>query len=899
MVLSSSSLQPPQNVAVVLEISSGSFDDGFCVKVQILEDGKIIEEHNDLTEIPAASEIPQLYENWQDILLENSRTLQAVPGQVTNVALDSWKKRAEELENYCKNWFQNPAFKSLRDRIQANIKVKADQSVPIIIRCHTANHRHNNVLRRLPWHIWDLFSKLPNTEFALFTKFHYQVATFKTPVKVLAIFGSSQGELQLEADKEALKILEQRGAKITCKVEPSEEEIAHLLFDKIWDILFFAGHSSSKTTGGQIQISQDKFLPLEALTPSLKRAVNKGLKLAIFNSCDGLGIADFLTQLNVPAAIVMREPVPDKIAGQFLLYFLREFSQGTPLCLAVREARDRLDALKATFPTASWLPVVCLNPNQPEFVWPAQTSENHQMTPNPSPSPSQSPFLLRKKILGLAAVAGIIAIATLIFINRCSIFSSSCKPPENNETIQPKIDNFISLGEKAIADSRVKLSQPYLKLKEQGIQEFAKGDYDSAYKTFDSLRFQAGENKNVQGLRQTALAALQDPEVLIYRNNAFVNTRHQQNPIFPIYTIAIAAPLNINSGLDILFGVAQAQDVAVKNGINLQVVIANDRNQQKQAQQIATKLSQNQKILAVVGHYTSPNTCEALKVYSPNELVLISPTSTVVNLQGCTTSNKVFFRTTTSTREEAKSLVQYLVNDLRKPQPKVVIFYSKEWFSRDLTNEFETVIQSYQGKILLKVDLSDPNFDTSKLPDQVKEADALVLLPDGGTDGNKTLENAINIIKLNNGKKPILGANTLYLQEVIAQAKIATKSLFLQSEWHPKQCGAQEFAEQIRQYWGGDLNRRVALSYEAVQAIVQAIKNQDVGKPIDRKTIQQKLFETGINPDKAASSDVLKGWKIIFKATGDREGINTQPILTVQEHNKQLKFDIAKNIPCQ
>lgn len=48
MMLSSSSLQPPQNVAVVLEISSGSFDDGFCVRVQIFEDGKIIDEHYDL-----------------------------------------------------------------------------------------------------------------------------------------------------------------------------------------------------------------------------------------------------------------------------------------------------------------------------------------------------------------------------------------------------------------------------------------------------------------------------------------------------------------------------------------------------------------------------------------------------------------------------------------------------------------------------------------------------------------------------------------------------------------------------------------------------------------------------------------------------------------------------------
>lgn len=113
-----------------------------------------------------------------------------------------------------------------------------------------------------------------------------------------------------------------------------------------------------------------------------------------------------------------------------------------------------------------------------------------------------------------------------------------------------------------------------------------------------------------------------------------MNDRHQKNPNSPIYTIAVAAPLNLDEGLHIIQGVAQAQDVAVNNdNMNLQVVIANDRNGPTQAQPIAEKLSKdNKNILAVVGHYTSDNTCVALKVYSKNELVVISPTSTVVNL---------------------------------------------------------------------------------------------------------------------------------------------------------------------------------------------------------------------------------------------------------------------------
>ncbi|MBD2364450.1 ABC transporter substrate-binding protein [Anabaena minutissima FACHB-250] len=873
MLPSSARPKIPENVAVVLEISGGSFADGFSVKLQILEDGRTIQDDDDLPHIPAASEMPQLYQEWKNTSLENSRQLQAVPAQVTNVAnLETWRQRAEELENYCRRWFEDSAFRSLRDRIRANTRVSTDQSVPIIIRCPTQDDNQNEILRRLPWHIWDLFTKLPNAEFALFTGFREQVPTFNAPIRVLAIFGSSQDGLQLEQDAAALTLLEQRGAQIVKQSEPSQEKISHLLFDQNWDILFFAGHSSSEGKSGQIQISDGEFLPLDALNKSLTKAVKRGLKLAIFNSCDGLKIADFLAKLNVPAVIVMREPVPDRIAYQFLLYFLREFSQGKPLCLAVREARDRLESVQGTFPAASWLPAVCLNPNQPEFVWPDKTPQNRK----------SSFFLSRSRLmLGLAALAGIIAVSIPITINRCQIFPSTCTDD---------IEKFISYGKRPIADSIVQLNEPYLSLKHQGITAFAEGKYGDAIAIFDNLR-----NKSAPGF---SLAALKDPEILIYRNNALVNLRRTQNPNLPIYTIAVAAPLNFNFGLDIVFGVAQAQDVAVKDGLNLQVIIANDSNKPAQARRVAEILSNNTKVLAVVGHYTSPNTCAALKVYSPKELVVISPTSTVVHLQSnpdCYDPNKVFYRTVSSSRVEAYSLVQYLVENLKKTQPKVVVFYnSQEEFSKDLFEQFKQVLTAFNGSIIAKFDLSDPKFDITKLPSEVRDADALAILPDGGTDDSTALEKTIDIIKLNNGKKPILGANPLYLQEVIDKAKTTTvNSLFLAVDWHHNQCGAENYKKEINEYWGGDLNRRTALADEAVQAVLQAIKLSN--SPVNRQEIRQKLSETDITPETAASSKIIDGLKISFNARGDRREFTTRAIVSV---NKQLKFDLVKDVPC-
>ena len=113
-----------------------------------------------------------------------------------------------------------------------------------------------------------------------------------------------------------------------------------------------------------------------------------------------------------------------------------------------------------------------------------------------------------------------------------------------------------------------------------------------------------------------------------------------------------------------------------------------------------------------------------------------------------------------------------------------------------------------------------PNFDRTQLPEEVAAADAIAVLPDGGTGDRTALTKAIDVINLNNGEKPVLAANTLYLQEVINLAKPAlVNKVFMAVDWHPEMCEAKDFAAQVNQYWGGDLNRRAALAYEAVQVL--------------------------------------------------------------------------------
>jgi hypothetical protein len=179
--------------------------------------------------------------------------------------------------------------------------------------------------------------------------------------------GDDRG-IDLQADKAMLQALD---AEVTFLVAPQQTELKAYLWEKQWDILFFAGHSSSdfKGTTAHLQINPAERVEVFDLKFALKAAIAHGLKLAIFNSCDGLGLANLFTDLQLPQLILMREPVSDSIAQAFLIHFLKRFSSGQSLYQSVREARERLQEVEMSIPCTSWLPVIIQNPSESPLDW--------------------------------------------------------------------------------------------------------------------------------------------------------------------------------------------------------------------------------------------------------------------------------------------------------------------------------------------------------------------------------------------------------------------------------------------------------------------------------------------------------------------------------------------------
>ncbi len=355
---------------VVLNLGAGNWQQGFpSVTVQLWRPDRAAPMQ--LTgALPAAPELDLLYQKWQRLygMLSSrlnwrqfaSSEFEIDTEDVTYISTTEFQRCCQDLHQQLNRWLNAETFRPVDQNLRSLLALTDE--IRFVI---TADA--DRVLK-LPWGLWQFFEDYTQAELALSPAAYMRSQQSPSPrrkIRILAILGDSRG-IDTAQDQQLLQQLPD--TELTFLVEPNRSQLTQQLWQSGWDILFFAGHSSSREQG-EIQVNSQETLTIEQLKYGLRHAIAHGLKLAIFNSCDGLGLARDLADLHIPQMIVMREPVPDRVAQAFLKHFLAAFSQGQSLYLAVREAREKLQDLEGEFPCATWLPVICQNPAEVPSAW--------------------------------------------------------------------------------------------------------------------------------------------------------------------------------------------------------------------------------------------------------------------------------------------------------------------------------------------------------------------------------------------------------------------------------------------------------------------------------------------------------------------------------------------------
>lgn len=354
---------------VVLKLD-GDLEQGVRVILTMVQEGDRVDP--DVTgNLPSNPNLAKKSQQWQRDYhsLGQPRRIKDLEARidVEMISADQWhhncKRSGKDLLDDFNQWLLSKFFRPIRDVCLQQFTPSTE--VRLLIRTASLS------LLKLPWELWDLVDQNSYVQVTFCAPdFHGRTKakepTLREKVTILAILGNSE-KIKLQQDQQVLKDLPD--ADPTFLNEPERRVINDSLWQQSWDILFFAGHSKTVGERGQIDINQTDSLTIAELKYALRNAVKNGLQVAIFNSCDGMGLALELQDLHIPLIVVMREPVPDKVAQEFLTYFLPAYARGKSLDLAVREARERLEGLEDEFPCASWLPRIFQNPAAASPSW--------------------------------------------------------------------------------------------------------------------------------------------------------------------------------------------------------------------------------------------------------------------------------------------------------------------------------------------------------------------------------------------------------------------------------------------------------------------------------------------------------------------------------------------------
>jgi hypothetical protein len=241
-------------------------------------------------------------------------------------------------------------------------------------------------LARFPWEAWEIGTDFAATGMIQIVRTPQNRIEKPSPstrhdrrrTRILAILGDETG-LNFQTERKAIHSLTRIAEVEFVGWQPGQtatdvkEQISHAITDQQgWDVLFFAGHSNeNQIAGGDLAIAPGASILINELMPQLIIAKERGLKFAIFNSCKGLDIAESLVSLGFNQVAVMREPIHNRVAEEFVVQFIRNLGEYKNVQESLLAACQFLRLEKnLTYPSVFLVPSLFCYPGTPLFQIP-------------------------------------------------------------------------------------------------------------------------------------------------------------------------------------------------------------------------------------------------------------------------------------------------------------------------------------------------------------------------------------------------------------------------------------------------------------------------------------------------------------------------------------------------
>jgi branched-chain amino acid transport system substrate-binding protein len=828
--------------------------------------------------LPLPQELLDAYEDWKNSYLAWGKTYRYWQRSIdvstnpieTNVSIQDCDTREEKLIKEFNSWLavnESPGLSKVAINIIKNVVPSEYKDRPallsFVVQTKINDSQLDLDLQKFPWNEWEFIKDHYDSSVSLSTKESRVIDQQPHRLKALVICGKYD-ELKNKIDtKSDIDAIQQNLNGLVdletwiCDSTTSKLELRNKLNNSTYHLLFFCGHSSKN----QMQLNDDEYISVNdyKFKEILKKLRNRGLILALFNSCDGLSFAHSFMEVEIPYTIVMKEKVHDLVAQEFIKEFLQQaIRPEIPIHVAVNEARKKLESLQE-LPHGEFLPVLFQNTfQQPFYLNPPIIP---MVDPQPEPPLDKQWWVRwlksrRVKYLTIAVMSVIATLSLAVYPYSKIIISTWMSPPICKFADDTE---HISCGEEIIL---IKPNGTSSGNKINGFSSVKEGVKNPSTSTYQKAIIDLKKDWQFE----------HDPETAIAIENASIALKSIDNPGIKIKNIAVVVPAQQNTPYyvadSLLKGVAYAQKQQnSKDDWKLRVLIADDANNKIQSQEIAQKLVDRRDILGVIGHYSSNVTIPIVNNNTyKDKTVLISSTATADELNS-KNAEKFFFRLAPSSNFSAEGMVKKWM----KPERKIVLFYqsSEGKFSLSLRQAFKEAIMK-DGKysinnIVKEFDLSKSNNVKNEI-EQAKKANAnsIILFPDAYTGDNKTNNKAEEVMVHNKGEMPILANTSVYdsYEQKYRTPSITVlpelyKNVVMSIPWeysnrktrYSPELTLQDDPNQlpaIPKWWLFDgesidrLNQRIVLSHDAALVLIEAIQRaEDADRGDDNRYIKK------------------------------------------------------------
>ncbi len=257
------------------------------------------------------------------------------------------------------------------------------------------------------------------------------------------------------------------------------------------------------------------------------------------------------------------------------------------------------------------------------------------------------------------------------------------------------------------------------------------------------------------------------------------------------------------------------------NGKKVTLLTGDDTSNPKEAPNVAQKFAQDDRVLAVIGHWNSSCTLAARGIYDAAGIPLLADSVNKALTDGTTPTA---YRVSLTDTAQARSLAKYAYDKLGKR--KAAILYTANDFGTGLMEDFGRAFEELGGEIVAtETYFEGQSKDFSPQLTKIKGTNPDLLFVAGYYVETALIAQQSKELGLD---VQMLGTEGISSEELIKLGGDAVEGIIFAGFFHPdvEYPGTKEFVEAFREKYDKDPDTYAALAYDSAKLIFAGIEEK-------------------------------------------------------------------------